>query len=149
MFVIGFASPIGTGTYFLVEKWARCSHLHYLDKKNRAPFQYPLRSLIVSSCKVSKPWDSYSKLYHRSGISQAPRERCCRCACQISKRYEHFKTRSRAFDTLRNLMIRQILKQGPGIHCYLSIRPMTSWPIQHRYPLSSYRDIHYKDKTVI
>ena len=64
----------------------------------RARFQYPIRRLIVRSHKVSKPRDLYLELYDRSEIRQAPWQHCCRGDCQISKRYEHFHTRSRAFE---------------------------------------------------
>ena len=51
----------------------------------RAPFQYPIRRLIVRSRKVSKPRDFYLELSDRSEIWQAPRQQCCRGACQKSE----------------------------------------------------------------
>ena len=80
----------------------------YLESGTRAPFQYPLRRFIVRSCKISKPRDSYLKSYDRSGIWRAPRQHCCRRDCQISKRYGHFNTRSRVFETLRDFTIRRL-----------------------------------------
>ena len=70
---------------------------------NRAPSQYPKRRLSVRSRKVSKPRDLYFELSDRSEICQAVRQQCCRCACQISKRYDNLKYRSRGFETLRDL----------------------------------------------
>ena len=80
----------------------------YIESGPRAPFQYPIRRLIVRSHKVSKPRYLYLELSDRSAIWQAPRQHCCRGACQISKRYEHFKTRSRALETLRDLTLRRL-----------------------------------------
>ena len=79
-----------------------------------APFQYPIRRLIVRPRKVSKPRDLYLELSDRSEIWQAPRQHCCRGACQISKRYEHFKTRSPAFETLRDFTIWRLIGYWNG-----------------------------------
>ena len=68
-----------------------------------APSQYPKRRLSVRSRKVSKPRDLYLELSDRSEIWQALRQQCCRCACQISKRYDNLKYQSRGFETLRDL----------------------------------------------
>ena len=54
-----------------------------------APSQYPKRRLSVRSRKVSKPRDLYLELSDRSEIWHALRQQCCRCACQISKRYDN------------------------------------------------------------
>ena len=70
---------------------------------HRAPSQYPKRRLFVRSRKVSKPRDLYLELSDRSEIWQALRQQCCRCACQISKRYDNLKYQSRGFETLRDL----------------------------------------------
>ena len=53
---------------------------------SRAPFQYPIRRLIVRSRKVSKPRDWRNKLTYRFAIWQSLRQQCSRCACQISER---------------------------------------------------------------
>ena len=66
-----------------------------------ALFQYPIRHLMTRSHKVSKQWDFYLELSSGSEIWQTPRQHCCRCVCQISKRCEHFKPRPRAFETTR------------------------------------------------
>ena len=75
--------------------------MHVLD--TWAPSQYPKRRLFVRSREVSKPRDLYLELSDRSEIWQALRQHCCRCACQISKRYDNLKYRSRGFETLRDL----------------------------------------------
>ena len=75
---------------------------------HRAPSQYVKRRLSVRSRKVSKPRDLYLELSDRYEIWQALRQQCCRCACQISKRYENLKYQSRGFETLRDLMERRL-----------------------------------------
>ena len=74
-----------------------------------ALFQYPIRCLIISSCKVSKPQDWYLGLSNRPEIWQAPQQHYCWCAYQISKWYEHSDTPSRTFETLRDLTIRRLI----------------------------------------
>ena len=56
-----------------------------------ASSQYPKTRLSVRSRKVSKPRDLYLELSDRSEIWQALRQQCCRCVCQISKRYDNFR----------------------------------------------------------
>ena len=80
----------------------------------RAPSQYPKRRLSVWSRKVSKPRDLYLELSDRSETRQAPRQQCCRCACQISKRYNNLKYRSRGFETLRDLTERRLFGYWDG-----------------------------------
>ena len=80
----------------------------------RAPSQYPKRRLSVRSRKVSKPRDLYLELSDRYEIWQALRQQCCRCACQISKRYENLKYQSRGFETLRDLMERRLFGYWDG-----------------------------------
>ena len=48
----------------------------------RAPFQYPIRRLIVRFCEVSKSRGLYLELSDRSEIWQTPRQHCCRCNYQ-------------------------------------------------------------------
>ena len=86
-----------------------------------APSQYPKRRLSVRSRKVSKSRDLYLELPDRSEIWQALRQHCCRCACQISKRYDNLKYKSRGFETSRDLTKRRLfgywdgaLKQSPA-----------------------------------
>ena len=80
----------------------------------RAPSQYPKRRLSVRSRQVSKPRDLYLELSDRSEIWQALRQQCCRCACQISKRYDNLKYQSRGFETLRDLTKRRLFGYWDG-----------------------------------
>ena len=48
------------------------------------------------------------ELSDRPEIRQPLRQQCCRCACQISKRYDNFKYQSRGFETLRDLTKRRL-----------------------------------------
>ena len=80
----------------------------------RAPSQYPKRRLFVRSRKVSKPRDLDLDLSDRSEIWQALRKQCCRCACQISKRYDNLKYRSRGFETSRDLTKRRLFGYWDG-----------------------------------
>ena len=80
----------------------------------RAPSQYPKRRLSVRSRKVSKPRDLYLKLSDRSEIWQALRQHCCRCACQISKRYDNLKYQSRGFEISRDLTKRRLFGYWDG-----------------------------------
>ena len=86
----------------------------------RAPSQYPKRRLSVRSRKVSKPRDLYLELSDRSEIWQALRQQCCRCACQISKRYDNLKYQSRGFETLRDLKKRRLFGYWDGAHWVVS-----------------------------
>ena len=79
-----------------------------------APFQYPMRRLIVRSRKVSKPRDLCLEFSDRSEIWQAPRQHCCRCACQISKRCDNLNYQSRGFETSRDLEIRRLIRYWNG-----------------------------------
>ena len=85
-----------------------------LQMSCRAPSQYPKRRLIVRSREVSKSRDLYLELSDRSEIWQALRQHCCRCACQISKRYDNLKYQSRGFETSRDLTIRRLFGYWDG-----------------------------------
>ena len=61
--------------------------------------------LIVRSRDVLKLRDWLLKLLQGSEIWQAPRQQCCRGACQISKLSHNSKYKSRDFDTLRYLTV--------------------------------------------
>ena len=52
--------------------------------------------------------NSRSREISRSEIWQAPRQRCCQGACQISERLEKSKTESRGFETSRDLVVRRL-----------------------------------------
>ena len=79
-----------------------------------APSQYPKSRLSARTRKVSKPRDLYLELSDRSEIWQALRQRCCRCSCQISKRYDNIKYQSRGCETLRDLTKRRLLGYSDG-----------------------------------
>ena len=49
----------------------------------RAPFQYPIRLLIVRTRKVSKAGDWVLKCSYRFEIWQTHQQQCCRGACQF------------------------------------------------------------------
>ena len=82
--------------------------------QSRGPSQYPKRRLIVRSREVSKPRDLYLELSDRSEIWQALRQHCCRCACQISKRFDYLKNQSRGFEISRDLTIRRLFGYWDG-----------------------------------
>ena len=86
-----------------------------------APSQYLERRLSVRSRKVSKPRNLYLELSDRSEIWQ-----CCRCACQISKRYDNLKYQSRGFETLRDLTKRRLFGYWDGALVSMSLS-MTLW----------------------
>ena len=64
--------------------------------------------LIAISREVSKLRDSGLDFSNRSEIWQAPRQQCCRDACQISERCDHYDTQSRDFETSRDLTVRRL-----------------------------------------
>ena len=79
-----------------------------------APFQYPIRRLIVRSREVSKPRDLYSELSDRSEIWQSHRHQRCRGACQSSKRCVNLNCQPRGSETSRSLTIRRLnIKMSP------------------------------------
>ena len=78
-------------------------------QRTRAPFQYPIRRLIVRSREVSKPQNQQFKLSYRCEIWQARRQQCCRGACQISERSDYSKYKSRGIETSRDLTIRRLI----------------------------------------
>ena len=80
----------------------------------RAPFQYPIRRLIVRSREASKPRDLYLEFSDRPEISQTHRQHCCGCACQISKRCDSLNCQSRGFETSRDLMRRSVIGYWNG-----------------------------------
>ena len=104
-------SPSCGDVYFLSSNKAIDTDL---CARSRAPSQYPKRRLFVRSRKISKPRDLYLELSDRSEIWQALRQQCCRCACQISKRYDNLKYQSRGFETLRDLTKRRLSRYWDG-----------------------------------
>ena len=119
-----------------------------------APSQYPKRRLSVRSRKVSTPRDLYLELSDRSEIWQALRQQCCRCACQISKRYDNLNYQSRGFETLRDLTKRRLFGYWDGALLLASLVPKSSyrWVSARKtvipVPKSSYRWVSAR-KTVI
>ena len=103
-----------------------CSH-ESSDSWMSAPFQYPIRHLIVRSREVSKPQDWLFKLSHRFDIWQAPRQQSYRGACQISERSDNSKYKSHGFETLRDLTIRRLIGYWNGAQSTLAL---TSDPSQ-------------------
>ena len=89
-----------------------------------APSQYPKRRLSVRSRKVSKLRDLYLELSDRSEIWQALRQQCCRCACQISKRYDNLKYQSRGFETSRDLTLRRLFGYWDGVLIAFVVQPV-------------------------
>ena len=55
------------------------------------------------------PRDLYLELYDRSEILHAPRQQCCRSACQISKWWDNSNYLSRGFESSRDLTIRRLI----------------------------------------
>ena len=105
----------------------------------RAPSQYPKRRLFVRSREVSKPRDLYLELSDRSEIWQALRQHCCRCACQISKRYDNLKYHSRGFETLRDLTKRRLFGYWDGAQ---AVTTVTRKQIKHHLFVTESYAVH-------
>ena len=71
-------------------------------------FQHPIRRRIVRSHEVSKLRDWL--LSHRFEIWQAPRQQCCRGACQFSERLGNSNYKYRGFESSRDLAIRRLIR---------------------------------------
>ena len=99
------AHPRGHYSHFYLCTLATIVSKSQQDYKTRALFRHPIKCHIVRSRKVSKPRVFYLELYDRSEISLAPRQLCCRGACQISKRCVNSNYQSRGSETLRDLTI--------------------------------------------
>ena len=78
------------------------------ERLPRASIHQAVKRLADKSREVSKPRDWVLQYLYRSDIWQASRQRCCQCACQISKRSEKFKPESRGFETLLDLAARSV-----------------------------------------
>ena len=78
--------------------------------RHQGPFQYIIRRRIVRSREVSKPREWYLVESDRPEIWQAPRQHCCRGACQMSKRCDNSNYQSRGFETSRDLTIRHLIR---------------------------------------
>ena len=127
---------------------------------------------IVRSRKVTKPRDLYLELSDRSEIGQAPRQQCCRGACQISKRCDDLNYKSRGFMISRDLTIRHLIRYWSGFQASIDFfygcpRPISKWaaventeesssvvatmvtcPIKDRRPFLYYLCIYITEKEV-
>ena len=65
-------------------------------------------SALLALCAGNSP------VLYRFEIWQAHRQQCCRCACQISKRYDNLKYQSRGFEILRKDVFSDI-ETGPRV----------------------------------
>ena len=109
-----------------------------------APSQYKIRRLIVRSREVSKPRDLYLELSDRSEIWQALWQHCCRCACQISKRYDNLKYQSRGFQTSRDLTIRRLFGYWNGALILCFARPSSVVIVRRAGLLWSQQDFEWR-----
>ena len=114
-----------------------------LDQGKHAPSQYPKRRLSVRSRKALKPRDLYLELSDRSDIWQALRQHCCRCACQILKRYDNLKYQSRGFEISRDLTKRRLSGYWDGALLYFSSWGQHPEFYSHRYQnINIYPNVH-------
>ena len=84
-----------------------------------AAHQATISRLIARSRGVSKPRDWWFELSHRYEICQAPRQQCCRDACQILERSNNSKYQCRGFETSRDLTIRRLIRYWNGALVYM------------------------------
>ena len=99
-----------------------------------APSHHLIRRLIVKSRKDLKPWDLYLELYHRPQTWQVPRQKCCRCACQISKWCDKSNYQSRGFETSVDITIRLLIVYWNGTQAVVAINyNMTVWILAGNY----------------
>ena len=113
------------------DRWyVGCHEYWSMSVINQSPVSISEKTSFVRSRKVSKPRDLYLELSDRSKIWQALRQHCCRCACQISKRYDNLKYQSRGFEISRDLTKRRLFGYWDGALGQRSV-PMgvlsTSW----------------------
>ena len=112
--VINWLQGIVTFSVWTWPRWKIVKVGRSLYMKYRTPSQYPKRRLFVRSRKVSKPRDLYLEFSDRSEIWQALRQHGCRCACEISKRYDNLKYQSRGFETSQDLTKRSLFGYWDG-----------------------------------
>ena len=99
------------------------------------------------------------KLSYRFEIWRAPRQQCCRGACQISERLNNPKYKCRGFETSRDLTVRRLIgcwnRACLWHHTWhthwLTIRqsPTPGPRLNIKTVLSTYGDFHVKDKTAV
>ena len=88
--------------------------LFVVAPNTRAPFQYPIRRLILWSREVSNLRDLYLELPDRSEIWQTHRQYCCRSACEILNRCE-YSMRLRDFTRSYDKTSYRILRWDPDL----------------------------------
>ena len=122
---------------------------------SRTLFQYSIRRLIVRSRKVSKPRDLYLELSDRSEIWQAPRQHCCRCACQISWQCDNLNYQSRGFETSWDFTVRRLMgywngAQGPCTKRWraMHIRRCSDHPLVKGKAFTDLDNLHIIDQVV-
>ena len=98
--------------YFFFQN-AACTALVCYQYQGLEPVSISEIRLSVRPRKVSKPRDLYLELSDLYEIWQVLRQQCCRCTCQISKRYVNLKNQSRV-ETLRDLTKRRLLGYCDG-----------------------------------
>ena len=74
----------------------------------------PMILAVITQNIYHHPSLVYTGLSGRSEIWQALRQHCCRCACQVSKRYDNSKNQSRGLETLRDLTKRRLFGYWDG-----------------------------------
>ena len=100
----------------------------YIETTGRSLLQYLIRCLIVRSREVSKPWLLCLELTDHSEIWQAPRQQCCRGACQISEWYDISNYQSCGFESSLDLMTRRLIGYWNGPNCRLSNTKVVRMP---------------------
>ena len=120
------------------------------NQVNRAVARHPVSiSEKTSYRKISWSLEA-ARFAFRSEIWQALRQHCCRCACQISKRYDNLKYQSRGFETSRDLTIRRLFGYWDGalavdaglLNCYrIMLSSDSSDDNSSKYIHVSYRDL--------
>ena len=95
----------------LIDHGMRYSTLHS-EWNNNQDFVYMSNPVLCKiftarSREVSKYARFMFRLYNRFEILQAHRYQSCRDACQITERRDHYNTKSRGFETSRELTVRR------------------------------------------
>ena len=91
-------------------------------------------------CQVSKAWDWWLDLYNCSEIYWASRQHYCWVACQISKQYKHFNTRSHATEFLWDLTIRRLICHWIGLLYsakFMSVNDLAEYVLPQKTLLNS------------
>ena len=102
-----------TSGSFVITRWVM--NVASPSKPQRASWTYTTLGLYSLSGKTSYCKISWSlevarfclDFFNRSEIWQAPRQQCCRAACQISERCDNYSIQSRGFETSLDLAVRR------------------------------------------